>query len=236
MQSRTAKITAWSLSAAVVLLLVAVVLVSAVTAQTANADDAPSLPATGSSPEADAKPEPAASAEPVSASECAESGRIVLGPMSASLDGQLQDRGARDLAAGDAGLNADGDVVTYTVEPGDALDAIGARFCIDNPTRIATLNHTRTIHPGDVLLLAPNPQVPWVPYFAPHEAPAGFEQIPYQRAVEAMSAAAHAGDVDAMRAIFADDLAGMFPRQADVDTIEAALDSGDLAVLRQMFA
>ena len=159
-----------------------------------------------------------------------------IGGMSANLSGDLVDRGARDLAAGTAGLDAEGRIVTYTVAPGDALYAIGDRFCLANALAIAELNHTRTIQPGEVLLLHPNGSIPWVPYFNPVDAPAGYQQIPYQRAVEAMSAAAAAGDIDAMRAIFADDLSGLYPNPADADMIAKTLDAGDLDVLRQMFA
>ncbi|WP_404434196.1 LysM peptidoglycan-binding domain-containing protein [Microbacterium lacus] len=156
--------------------------------------------------------------------------------MSASLSGDLVDRGTRDLATGSVGLDEDGQIVTYTVAPGDALYAIGDRFCIANALTIATLNHTRTIQPGEVLLLHPDSSVPWVPYFNPADAPAGYQQIPYQLAIEAMGAAAAASDLDAMRAIFADDLSGLFPNPADADVIAEALDAGDLEALRQMFA
>lgn len=120
--------------------------------------------------------------------------------------------------------------------PGDALYAIGDRFCIANALTIATLNHTRTIQPGEVLLLHPDGSIPWIPYFNPADAPAGYQQIPYQLAIEAMSAAAQAGDLEAMREIFAEDLSGLFPDPAHADVIAAALDAGDLDVLFQMFA
>lgn len=126
--------------------------------------------------------------------------------------------------------------MTYTVAAGDALYAIGDRFCIANALTIATLTHTRTIQPGEVLLLRPDSSIPWIPYFNPDDAPAGYQQIPYQAAVEAMSAAAHADDLEGMRAIFAEDLSFLFPNPADADVIARALDAGDLEVLRQMFA
>lgn len=159
-----------------------------------------------------------------------------LGAMSAKLSGDLVDRGERDLAAGTVGLDDDGRILTYTVAAGDALYAIGDRFCIANALAIATLNHTRTIQPDEVLLLHPDASIPWIPYFNPHNAPAGYQQIPYQLAVEAMSAAAAAGDLDAMRVIFADELSGLFPNPADADVIAQALEAGDLDALRQMFA
>ncbi len=161
---------------------------------------------------------------------------IHFGRMSASLNDDLIDRGPRELAAGPVGVDDDGVVMTYTVEPGDSLYAIGDRFCIANPLSIADLNHTRVIQPGDVLLLHPDGSLPWIPYFSPPDAPGGYQQIPYQRAIEAMRVAAHADDLDEMRSIFRDDLAGLFPSAGDADVIARALDAGDLAALRQMFA
>ncbi|MDY0910785.1 LysM peptidoglycan-binding domain-containing protein [Microbacterium sp. CFBP9034] len=166
---------------------------------------------------------------------CEDPAWIHQGEMSASLSGDLVDRGARDLAAGTAGLDDEGRIVSYTVAPGDALYAIGDRFCIANALTIADLNHTRTIQPGEVLLLHPDRSIPWVPYLIPAGAPAGYRQIPYQVAIEAMGTAADAGDVEAMRAIFADGLSSMFPNPAHADMIAQALDGGDLHVLRQMF-
>lgn len=167
---------------------------------------------------------------------CENPAWLHVGGMEASLSGELVDRGVRDLAAGTAGLDDDGRIMTYTVAPGDAPYAIGDRFCVANALTIPMLNHTRTIQPGEVLLLHPDSSIPWVPYFNPDDAPAGYQQIPYQLAVEAMSAAAHANDLDAMRAIFANDLAHLFPNPADADLIAQALDAGDLHALRQMFA
>lgn len=167
---------------------------------------------------------------------CEHPAWLHVGGMSARLSGDLVDQGIRDLAAGTAGLDDEGRVATYTVAPGDALYAIGDRFCIANPLTIAMLNHTRTIQPGEVLLLHPDKSVPWIPYFNPDDAPAGYQQIPYQLAIEAMSTAAHADDLEAMRAIFADELAALFPNPADADIIARALDAGDLDALRQMFA
>lgn len=167
---------------------------------------------------------------------CESPAWIHLDRMSASLSGDLVDQGAHDLAAGTPGLDDQGRIVTYTVAPGDSLYAIGDRFCIANALTIATLNHTRTIQPGEVLLLHPDSSITWIPYFNPDDAPAGYQQIPYQLAVEAMSAAAHAEDLDAMRTIFTDDLSRLFPNPADADLIAQALDAGDLHVLRQVFA
>ncbi|MGO2746390.1 hypothetical protein [Microbacterium sp.] len=168
--------------------------------------------------------------------DCTASAWIHVGGMSASLAGELVDQGPRDLAAGTVGLDDKGNIVTYTVAPGDAPYAISDRFCIANPLSIALLNHTRTIQPGQVLLLRPDPDVPWVPFFNPVDAPSGFQQIPYQQAIYAMGVAADADDVDAMRAIWADGLSDMFINPEHVNVIAEALDVGDLDVLRQMFS
>ena len=167
---------------------------------------------------------------------CEEPRWLHVGGGRASINGDVIDRGVNQLARGTVGLDADGNVKTYTVEPGDALYAIGDRFCIANALTIATLNHTRTIQPGEVLLLAPDSSIPWVEYFNPRSAEGGYQQIPYQLAVEAMSAAAWAGDVDQMRDIFTNELRALYPDPAEADIIAQALDAGDLDVLRQMFA
>lgn len=63
-------------------------------------------------------------------------------------------------------------------------------LCIANALTIATLSHTRTIQLGEVLLLQPDGSVPWIPDFNPADAPACYQQNPYQLAIEAMSGAA----------------------------------------------
>ncbi|MGM7667742.1 hypothetical protein [Microbacterium sp. A93] len=198
-------------------------------------------------PQADPSPKPTAShapkpnATPASAETDADAcphfrAKIHIGGMSASIRGTLVDNGARGLAAGTVGLDDEGNIVSYTVAPGDALDAIGARLCIEYAYPLAELNHTRTIHPDQVLRLNPDPEVPWVPYYNPVDAAAGFQQIPYQQAIEAMAAAGDAGDVDTMRAIWTDELSGMFTDQAVIDMIQQAIDTGDIDVLSQMFS
>ncbi|MCY1715947.1 hypothetical protein OVA26_03175 [Microbacterium sp. SL62] len=167
---------------------------------------------------------------------CDKPASLHLGRASAVLSRDLVDRGPRDFAEGTVGRDGQGRVVTYTVAAGDALDAIGDRFCLANPTVVATLNHTRVIQPGELLLLRPDSTLPWIPYFNPNSATQGYLQIPYQRAVEKMSAAAHAGDLDALRSIFANDLEALFPDPAEADVIRDALAAGDLTALRQMFA
>ena len=167
---------------------------------------------------------------------CGNPAWLHIGGASAGLSGDLVDRGEREFAAGAVGLDDGGRIKTYTVAAGDALFAIGDRFCIANALNIATLNHTRTIQPGEVLLLHPDSSIPWVPYYNPLTVPAGYQQIPYQLAVEAMSAAAHAGDLGRMRAIFENELSDLFPDPEEAEVIAGALDVGDLDVLRQMFA
>lgn len=156
--------------------------------------------------------------------------------MNAKLNGHAVDTGSRELAEGTVTVNDAGHVITYTVAPGDAPDAIGQRLCIENALAIATLNHSSTVQPGQVLRLNPDPNLPWVPYYNPADAPAGFDQIAYQAAIQAMGAAADAGDVNAMRAVWADTLSDMFTDPADIDVIQGALDAGDPDVLRQMFS
>jgi hypothetical protein len=167
---------------------------------------------------------------------CTDAAWIRIDRMSADISGELVDQGARDLAAGTVGVDDDGTIVSYTVAAGDVPAVIGERLCIENGLEIPTLNHVRMIHPGQVLRLDADPTVPWVPYFNPADAPGGFQQIPYQQAIEAMGTAADADDIGRMRAIWADDLSGMFTIQADSEVIAQALDAGDLDVLRQMFS
>lgn len=156
--------------------------------------------------------------------------------MSAEVTGKIVDQGPRDFAAGTVGLDDKGNIVSYTVAPGDVATVVGERLCIYNGIMLDTLNHTRDIHPDQVLRLNPDPVVTWVPYYNPNEAGEGFQQIPYQQAIEAMGRAADAGNVDAMRGIWNDTLKAMFTDPAVIAQIQNALDSGDPTVLRQMFS
>jgi hypothetical protein len=120
--------------------------------------------------------EPAAAAEPVTAEPVAERavpssirtptpdgthGDCVLlyYPTSGfrpALDAPI-DNGPREFATGTVELDADGIPTAYTVAPGDAMQAIGARFCTFS-TNVFYLNevHLRgAIQPGDVLRLRP---------------------------------------------------------------------------------
>ncbi|MEV8251101.1 hypothetical protein AB0O87_09270 [Microbacterium sp. NPDC076768] len=148
--------------------------------------------------------------------------------------GILRDLGAREFARGEVAVDEDGTPVTYTVEPGDVEAVIAERLCAW-PT-LGEMNHVRVIQPGQVLWLTPNPDLPWVPYYSPDDAPAGFQQIPYQQAIESAGRAVDAGDVDTVRAIWNDTLKGMFLNQETIDVVQKVVDSGDLDALRQLFS
>lgn len=148
--------------------------------------------------------------------------------------GTLRDLGAREFAKGEVTVDEDGIPLTYTVEPGDVEAVIAERLCAW-PT-LGEMNHVRVIQPGQVLWLTPDPNSPSVPYYSPHDAPAGFQQIPYQQAIESAGAAVDAGDVDRVRAIWNDTLKGMFLNQKTIDAVQKVVDSGDLDALRQLFS
>lgn len=157
-------------------------------------------------------------------------------PWHATLLGpDLVDTGAAEFATGSVGRDARGRIKTYTVAPGDVASAIGDRFCLGNGISLPAINHTSVIHPGDVLILTPDPSLAWIPYDVPTDAPAGFLQAPYRNAMEAMGEAARAGDVEGMRQIWADRLKPMTSNAADIAAITQALQGGDLDVLREMF-
>ncbi len=187
-----------------------------------------------------AEPSPPASvASPGASSKdgvgCTSPAWIELTREGASITGIVEDQGEREFARGTANVMDDGKIM-YTVAPGDAEGAIGERFCIRNGRALAELNHTRTIHPDQVLRLYANPNLMFIPYDHPWDAPAGFLQIPYQQAIEAMGRAADAGDVNTMRAIWADTLSDMFIEPAVIEAIQQALDAGDIDVLTEMFS
>ncbi|WP_454171017.1 hypothetical protein [Microbacterium maritypicum] len=148
--------------------------------------------------------------------------------------GTLRDLGAREFAQGEVTVDEDGTPLTYTVEPGDVEAVIAERLCAW-PT-LGEMNHVRVIQPGQVLWLTPDPNSPSVPYYSPHDAPAGFQQIPYQQAIESAGAAVDAGDVDRVRAIWTDTLKVMFTNQETIDAVQKVVDSGDLDALRQLFS
>jgi len=148
--------------------------------------------------------------------------------------GTLRDLGPREFAQGEVTVDADGTPLTYTVESGDVEAVIAERLCA-YPT-LGSMNHVRVIQPGQVLWLTPDPDSPSVPYYSPHDAPAGFQQIPYQQAIESAGAAVDAGDVGAVRAIWNDTLKGMFMNQETIAAVQKVVDSGDLDALRQLFS
>lgn len=149
-------------------------------------------------------------------------------------EGTLRDLGAREFAQGEVTVDEGGAPVTYTVEPGDVDAVIAERLCAY--PGLTAMNHVRTIYPGQVLWLTPDPEIPVLPYFSPTDAPAGFSDIPYQQTMERMGLAVDAGDIDAVRAIWDDELSAMFFNQAEIDSVVAALRAGDLDALRQMFS
>ncbi|WP_334149717.1 hypothetical protein [Microbacterium sp.] len=148
--------------------------------------------------------------------------------------GTLRDLGAREFAKGEVTVDEDGTPLAYTVEPGDVEAVIAERLCAW-PT-LGEMNHVRVIQPGQVLWLTPDPNSPSVPYYSPYDAPAGFQQIPYQQAIESAGAAVDAGDVDRVRAIWNDTLKVMFTNQETIDAVQKVVDSGDLDALRQLFS
>jgi LysM repeat protein len=78
--------------------------------------------------------------------------------------GEIADAGPTGAAQGTASLNADGQVITYTVAEGDTFFGIGERFCIDWHS-VSTYNHTLDweIQPGQTLTLRPDPDAAWDP-------------------------------------------------------------------------
>lgn len=148
--------------------------------------------------------------------------------------GTLRDLGAREFAQGEVTFDADGNPATYTVEPGDVEAVIAERLCAY--PALGSMNHVRMIQPGQVLWLTPDPSIPWLSLFAPDDAPEGFQQLPYEEAIEAAGEAVDSGDVDAVREIWNETLKGMFVNQETIDTVQNIVDSGDLDALRQLFS
>lgn len=167
---------------------------------------------------------------------CTHPAEITFGRMSARVDGVVEDRGARPYAEGTVGYDENGAITTYTVAAGDGFIMIGERLCIENPLSLDMFNHSRDIYPGQVLRLSQDSDVPNVPFLQPPDAPEAFQQIPYQQAIVEMRKAANAGDVGTMQRVWADELAPMFPVQADADAISALVEAGDITMLSQMFS
>lgn len=74
-----------------------------------------------------------------------------------ALVGTLVDNGPTELADGQVGYDAEGQISTYTVQPGDAGESIGNRFCIEflSLASYNGRNGPKVIQPGDVLVLRP---------------------------------------------------------------------------------
>ncbi|MDQ4213961.1 hypothetical protein [Microbacterium capsulatum] len=214
-----------------VLSIAAVALAGCSTTTASQAADSTQKPAS-QAPE----PSPAPTSAAAAADACTKPASINLAPAGARVTGDLVDRGAREFAVGTVGRDNKGRIVSYTVAPNDVAAVVGERLCIENGQALSVLNHTRTIHPGQVLRLNPDPQIRYIPYYNPWNAPAGFKQIPYQEAIEAMGTAADEGDLETMRRIWTRTLSGMFTDPADIQAIQQALDAGDLGVLSQMFS
>ncbi|WP_417554298.1 LysM peptidoglycan-binding domain-containing protein [Microbacterium sp.] len=92
-------------------------------------------------------------------------------PESAELSGEVSDTGVRQYAVGEPTLDAEGRILSYTVAPGDALEAIATRFCID-ANSFGTYNKVTywAMQPGDVLVLRPDPEATWAPQTLDDEA------------------------------------------------------------------
>ena len=219
------------LATALVLAAVALTGCSATAPAAVQASRTPA-PTTVVEPATEATPTP----EPTEQESCSQLSEVMSHDSGLHWErqGSLRDFGAREFARGEVTFDEDGLPVTYTVEPGDVEDVIAERLCAY--PNLDSMNHVRTIQPGQVLWLTPDPDLPWVPYFNPWDAPEGFLQIPYQQAIDAAGAAVDAGDVDTVRAIWNDTLKGMFTDQASLDAIQKVVDSGDLDGLRQLFS
>jgi len=150
------------------------------------------------------------------------------------LEGSLKDLGAREFAAGEVTVDAEGNALTYTVAPGDVDAVIGERLCA--AFSLAPMNHVRELEPGQVLWLNPDPETPWLSYFSPIGAPAGFDQISYQRAMDSARIAVDEGDLEALHAVWVNELSSMISIPEQVDAIQKVLDGGDPDALRQLFS
>ncbi|KDA05231.1 hypothetical protein DC31_02340 [Microbacterium sp. CH12i] len=159
------------------------------------------------------------------------------GPTYATLTGaELIDMGPREFAAGAVGLDEQGQIETYTVEPGDALFAIGDRFCFGNALTLGTLNHRccgTAIQPGDVLYLRPDPTLPLVSSFMPYAAEPGTSTIPYFHTVYEFSTAIAARDLPTAQSVWDRLSVDVSPDAASV--ITQALSESNWTLLRRMF-
>ncbi|GAA1968745.1 LysM domain-containing protein [Microbacterium deminutum] len=156
-------------------------------------------------------------------------------PSYGKLLGELTDMGATEYADGPVGYTADGLIETYTVQPNDSLISIGERFCVDYVT-VGSYNHrfgSTAIQPGDVLVLRPDPSVPWFDYSSPRDAPGGFVTATYREAIGKMRTAAVHGDLVAARDVWDSYLADVMGPTAAV--VGQAISDSNVTLLRKMF-
>ncbi|MFE6734530.1 hypothetical protein [Microbacterium sp. NPDC057650] len=95
------------------------------------------------------------------------------GTVTGVLSDELADLGPREYAKGTVKRNAAGEIVSYTVAPGDVYDLIYERFCFTDYYSVIGYNNGleplrsrpayRGLQPGDVLILRPDPAAEWRP-------------------------------------------------------------------------
>lgn len=95
------------------------------------------------------------------------------GRITGELSGEIVDLGPRTYAEGTVQVNDAGEIVSYTVAPGDVYETIYGRFCFSDFYDVYTYNSgiepqvsrgpSWAIQPGDVLVLRPDPTVEWKP-------------------------------------------------------------------------
>ncbi|MDQ1215824.1 LysM peptidoglycan-binding domain-containing protein [Microbacterium arborescens] len=72
--------------------------------------------------------------------------------------GTITDLGATLYASGEIGLNDEGEIATYTVDPGDTVYGIGDRLSVDYITLLSyngKFSFEEEIRPGEILILRP---------------------------------------------------------------------------------
>jgi LysM repeat protein len=128
--------------------------------------------------EATAKPEPTETVEPAATptppriEDCANGPTATIylpgdayhgsGTNTAVMEGENFDTGAREGASGEPTFNAEGQIVSYTIQPGDMASVIASRFCIFEDTLIEynkTMGYDLQI--GQTFRLRPDPDEAW---------------------------------------------------------------------------
>lgn len=134
-------------------------------------------PAPVDAPEPTEEAEPVATPEPtptptLSVADCAEGPTAIIRlpadayypsyTNTARMDGEIFDTGPQEHASGQPTLNADGEIVSYTIRSGDTIAAIADRFCMGQRT-LAAYNHTNGygLQIGSTVVLRPDPNEPW---------------------------------------------------------------------------